>query len=98
MCQSGGSRQTPSRSLAPSAIRGASIEGSPRLFVPCEVFIPFMLPAVLRALEFDRIVEAVRSFALTPMGDDRLAGMAPAAEARRVAQLLAETSETANYV
>ena len=29
--------------------------------------------AALRALEFDRIVESVRSFALTPMGDDQLA-------------------------
>ena len=32
-----------------------------------------MQPGVLRALEFDRIVETVRSFALTPMGDERLA-------------------------
>ena len=51
-------------------------------FVSCEVFIPLMLPGVLRALEFDRIVEAVRSFALTPMGDERLiasgAGRRPA--------------------
>ena len=28
--------------------------------------------AALRALEFDRIVEAVRGYALTPMGDERL--------------------------
>ena len=67
-------------------------------FVPCEVFIPLMLPGVLRALEFDRIVEAVRSFALTPMGDERLIGLAPAADPHRVAQLLAETTETAHYV
>ena len=32
-----------------------------------------MQPGALRALEFDRIVEAVTSFALTPMGGDRLA-------------------------
>ena len=32
-----------------------------------------MQSAVLRALEFDRIVEMVRGFALTPMGDERLA-------------------------
>jgi DNA mismatch repair protein MutS2 len=57
-----------------------------------------MLPGVLRALEFDRIVEAVRSFALTPMGDDRLAALTPAADSPRVARLLAETTETANYV
>ena len=35
-----------------------------------------MQPGVLRALEFDRIVEAVRGFALTPMGDERLARLA----------------------
>ena len=32
-----------------------------------------MQPGALRALEFDRIVEAVRDFALTPMGAERLA-------------------------
>ena len=35
-----------------------------------------MQPGALRALEFDRIVEAVRGFALTPMGDERLARLA----------------------
>ena len=31
-----------------------------------------MQPGALRALEFDRIVEAVRGLALTPMGSERL--------------------------
>ena len=57
-----------------------------------------MLPGVLRALEFDRVVEAVRSFALTPMGDDRLARLAPATDPQKVALLLAATTETAQYV
>ena len=35
-----------------------------------------MQPGVLRTLEFDRIVEAVRGFAVTPMGDERLARLA----------------------
>jgi DNA mismatch repair protein MutS2 len=56
-----------------------------------------MNAAVLRALEFDRIVEAVRSFALTPMGDERLARLAPSPDPQRVAQLLAATSEAAAY-
>src|SRR5579862_4209672 len=52
----------------------------------------------LRALEFDRIVEAVRAFALTPMGDDVLARLAPSIDAQKVAQLLAATTETAAFV
>ena len=35
-----------------------------------------MQPSALRALEFDRIVEAVSGFALTPMGAERLRGCA----------------------
>jgi DNA mismatch repair protein MutS2 len=57
-----------------------------------------MLPGVFRALEFDRIVDAVRTFALTPMGDKRLSRLAPAADPHKVSQLLAETTETAHYV
>src|SRR3954449_8943676 len=52
----------------------------------------------LRALEFDRIVEAVRGFALTPMGAERLARLQPSTDPRHVAQLLAATSETARYI
>src|SRR5690554_6121272 len=57
-----------------------------------------MQPAVLRTLEFDRIVEAVRGLALTPMGDERLATLAPATDGHTVAQLLAATSETAAFL
>src|SRR5262249_8249276 len=52
----------------------------------------------LRALEFDRIVEAVKGFALTPMGAERLARLQPSIDARQVAQLLAATTEAAKYV
>jgi DNA mismatch repair protein MutS2 len=57
-----------------------------------------MQPSALRALEFDRIVEAVVDFAVTPMGAERLAALQPSTDAQRVAQLLAATSETARYV
>jgi DNA mismatch repair protein MutS2 len=57
-----------------------------------------MQPSALRALEFDRIVEAVTSFALTPMGAERLARLQPSTDLHRVAQLLAATSETARFV
>ena len=57
-----------------------------------------MHAAALRALEFDRIVEAVRGFALTPMGDERLVGLAPATDPATVATLLAGTSQTAKYI
>ncbi len=46
-----------------------SIEGS-----------PYMQPSALRALEFDRIVEAVTGFALTPMGAERLSQLAPSTD------------------
>ena len=57
-----------------------------------------MQSAVLRALEFDRIVEMVRAFALTPMGDEQLAHLAPSGEAQKVAQWLAATTETTKYL
>ncbi len=57
-----------------------------------------MQSAVLRALEFDRVVEMVRGFALTPMGDERLARLAPATDPQKVAQLLAATTETTRYL
>ena len=52
----------------------------------------------LRALEFDRIVESVRGFALTPMGAERLARLAPSTDPQTVAQLLAATTETVRYL
>ncbi|HXI28454.1 MAG TPA: endonuclease MutS2 [Vicinamibacterales bacterium] len=57
-----------------------------------------MQMTALRALEFDRIVEAVRGFALTPMGSERLARLQPSTDARQVAHLLAGTTETAKYI
>ena len=57
-----------------------------------------MQPSALRALEFDRIVEAVRDYALTPMGAERLAGLQPSTDASIVAGLLAATSETTRYI
>jgi DNA mismatch repair protein MutS2 len=57
-----------------------------------------MQPSALRALEFDRIVEAVKGFALTPMGAERLARLRPSTDARQVAQWLAATSETTRYL
>ena len=57
-----------------------------------------MQPSALRALEFDRIVEAVVSFALTPMGAEQLERLQPSTDLHRVAQLLAATSETARFV
>jgi len=55
-------------------------------------------PGSLRALEFDRIVEAVTGFALTPMGMDQLEKLTPATDPHRVAQLLAATTETARFL
>ncbi len=57
-----------------------------------------MQPAALRALEFDRIVESVRGFALTPMGDERLSRLTPSIDPQQVAHLLAEATQAAQYV
>jgi DNA mismatch repair protein MutS2 len=57
-----------------------------------------MHPGALRALEFDRIVEAVRSFALTPMGSDRLGDLEPSTDPAHVASLLGGTTETKRYL
>jgi len=57
-----------------------------------------MQPGALRALEFDRIVDGVKALAVTPMGAERLARLAPSTDAHRVAQLLAQTSETARFI
>jgi DNA mismatch repair protein MutS2 len=52
-----------------------------------------MHAGTLRALEFDRVLEALGSFALTPMGAARLAALEPMTEARRIEAALAATSE-----
>ncbi len=57
-----------------------------------------MQPGALRALEYDRIVDAVKGLALTPMGADRLARLAPSSDPHKVAQLLAQTTEAARFV
>ena len=57
-----------------------------------------MNDGTLRSLEFDRIVEAVRSFALTPLGATRLAALRPLAEPRSVQTALVATSECVRYL
>jgi DNA mismatch repair protein MutS2 len=57
-----------------------------------------MQSGALRALEFDRVVETVTSFAMTPMGAERLARLAPTTDPNKVAQLLAATTETARFL
>ncbi len=57
-----------------------------------------MQPGALRTLEFDRIVEAVGTLAVTPTGAARLAELRPQTDAARVAHLLAATTETVRYL
>ena len=57
-----------------------------------------MQPSALRALEFDRIVEAVKTFALTPMGTERLSRLQPSIDPQRVTELLAHTTEAARFL
>ena len=52
----------------------------------------------LRSLEFDRIVKAVQSFALTPLGKARLATLRPIPEARAAKAALTATSECVAYL
>ena len=57
-----------------------------------------MHAGALRALEYDRIVEAVRRFALTPPGAARLAKLQPLTDARAVSAALAATAETTRFL
>ena len=57
-----------------------------------------MHAGALRALEYDRIVEAVRRFAQTPPGTARLARLQPSTDARAVAASLAATAETVRFL
>ncbi len=50
------------------------------------------------SLEFDRIIEALASFALTPVGKARMLAEQPQTDRAVVAQALAATTETAGYV
>ena len=56
-----------------------------------------MQAAALRALEFDRVVDAVRGFAVTPMGDRLLAELTPSVDPQDVARRLASTTEATVY-
>ena len=57
-----------------------------------------MQRAAQHALEFHRIVEAVRSFAATPLGRDRLGSLRPQSDPRRVSQWLGATTEGVRYL
>ncbi|HEY3382271.1 MAG TPA: Smr/MutS family protein [Vicinamibacterales bacterium] len=57
-----------------------------------------MQRAAQQALEFYRIVDAVRSFSATPLGRDRLASLRPQSDPRRAAQWLSATSEGVRYL
>src|SRR5215471_4239097 len=57
-----------------------------------------MHAGALKALEFDRIVDAVERLAQTPPGAGRLARLQPSHEAREVSAALAETAETARFL
>jgi DNA mismatch repair protein MutS2 len=57
-----------------------------------------MHPATLKALEFDRVVAALRSLALTPLGDARLAVLVPQVDREAVAGRLAATSEAVRFL
>jgi DNA mismatch repair protein MutS2 len=56
-----------------------------------------MHAGALKALEFDRIVEAVCRLAVTPLGEVRLRGLRPLTDVRAVATALAATSEGVSY-
>jgi DNA mismatch repair protein MutS2 len=57
-----------------------------------------MHPGALRALELDRIVEAVCRFAQTPPGLARLTRLAPLTDPREVAAALDATAETVRFL
>src|SRR5258708_34847966 len=56
-----------------------------------------MQTSALRALEFDRIVEAVTDFALTPMGAERLSRLTPSVDPQQGAQWRAAPTGTARF-
>ena len=57
-----------------------------------------MHPGALRALEFDRIVDAVCGYAQTPMGAARLTALEPLTEPSHVKRALAATAETTRFL
>lgn len=56
-----------------------------------------MHSGAVAALEFNRIVEAAGTFALTPLGAGRVGSMRPHSDPRRVASLLSSTAEVVRY-
>ena len=57
-----------------------------------------MHSGTLRALEFDRIVSVVRSLAVTPTGDDRLAELHPSTDAAEIAPAQQATTEGTRFL
>ena len=57
-----------------------------------------MTEETLRLLEFDRIVEAVRSFAQTPLGEEKLDTLHPLTDPESVQDALAQTTEGVRYL
>ena len=57
-----------------------------------------MHAGALQALEFDRIIEALTTFAVTPLGAARLAALRPQTDPRRVAALLSATTEGVRFL
>jgi DNA mismatch repair protein MutS2 len=57
-----------------------------------------MHPATLKALEFDLVVAALRSLALTPLGDERLGALVPDTGRSAVADSLALTAEGVRFL
>ncbi len=57
-----------------------------------------MHPSTLKALEFDRVVAALRSLALTPLGDERLAVLTPETSPGAVRRALALTNEAVRFL
>jgi len=57
-----------------------------------------MHAGALRALEFDRIVEAVCRYALTPRGLRRVAALVPGIDPEAVADALSATAETVRFL
>ena len=57
-----------------------------------------MNEGALRSLEFDQIVEAIRGFALTPLGKTRLADLRPLTDLRNVKSALSATSECVQFL
>ena len=57
-----------------------------------------MHTGALTTLEFDRVVEALTSFALTPLGAEQLARLRPVTDPRAVQTALAQTTEGVRFL